>query len=203
MSSRDIVFGRIAKALNRHDQAELPGVQDQPAQVRDRILGHARSTLPAIRGDATDVLIDRMEAVLISVVRLQTIGDCVAAADAYLESQGIDTGESGCVTVSPDLADLAWPSSYESGRATGKEKVSITPCVAAVAETGSIVTHSGPGTPATLNIVPETHIIVVHESQVVRHVEDVFGQLREADGLPRAVNFVTGPSRTADIEQTL
>ena len=58
-------------------------------------------------------------------------------------------------------------------------------------------------TPATLNFLPETHILVLHENQVVRHVDEVFSKLRALDTLPRALNFVTGPSRTADIEQTI
>ena len=58
-------------------------------------------------------------------------------------------------------------------------------------------------TPSTLNFLPDNHIVVVNESQVVRHVDDVWTQLRQASGAHRAINFVTGPSRTGDIEQTI
>jgi L-lactate dehydrogenase complex protein LldG len=107
------------------------------------------------------------------------------------------------VTVAPALGSLGWPAHYASGPATGNERVSITPCIAAIAETGSVVMASGARTPANLNFLPDTHIIVVYESQLVRHVEDVFARIRLYSPLPRGINFVTGPSRTADIEQTL
>lgn len=203
MSGRDIVLARIARALGRPDRVAEVSIDDQPAAVTHRINAPTRSTLPAVSGELVDTLITRMEAVLMSVVRLQSVEDCIAAVDWYLESQQIDVASEGSVTVSPELSGLAWPENYRTGRASGVEKVSITPCRAAVAETGSVVTGTGPKTPSTLNFLPETHIIVVYESQVVRHVDDVFDVLRQAGELPRAVNFVTGPSRTADIEQTL
>ena len=82
----------------------------------------------------------------------------------------------------------------------------------AVAETGTLAMYSGPAHPSTLNFVPETHVVVLPASRVVKSYEDVFDAVRElaADpdsgrgGLPpRTVNFVTGPSRSGDIEQTL
>jgi L-lactate dehydrogenase complex protein LldG len=63
---------------------------------------------------------------------------------------------------------------------------------------------SGAQTPTTLNFLPEAHIVVVRRDQVVATYEDGWDRLRTVEttgGLPRAVNFVTGPSRTADIEQ--
>ena len=70
--------------------------------------------------------------------------------------------------------------------------------------------YSGPAHPSTLNFVPETHVVVLPASRVVKSYEDVFDAVREltADpdrgGLPpRTVNFITGPSRSGDIEQTL
>jgi L-lactate dehydrogenase complex protein LldG len=63
---------------------------------------------------------------------------------------------------------------------------------------------SGAHTPTTLNFLPETHIVVVRRDQVVATYEDGWDRLRAAtktEALPRAINFVTGPSRTADIEQ--
>jgi L-lactate dehydrogenase complex protein LldG len=63
---------------------------------------------------------------------------------------------------------------------------------------------SGAQTPTTLNFLPETHIVVVRRDQVVATYEDGWDRLRTAtqtELLPRVVNFITGPSRTADIEQ--
>lgn len=200
MNARDTVLNRIAGALGRSASAQLA---DQPHEVRERIMQARRHTLPKVSDDLINALISAMESVQMSVVRLQSIEHCPAAVDDYLEAQGMDASASGAVSVSPALVDIAWPSHYTFGPASGEEKVSITPCLAAVAETGSVVTVSGKDTPVTLNFLPETHIIILKASQLVRHVDDVFPLLRSLEILPRAVNFITGPSRTADIEQTL
>jgi L-lactate dehydrogenase complex protein LldG len=53
-------------------------------------------------------------------------------------------------------------------------------------------------------LLPETHIAVVPCLRIVRHMEDVFALLRHERGEPpRALNFISGPSRTGDIEQTI
>ena len=63
---------------------------------------------------------------------------------------------------------------------------------------------SGPDTPATVSLLPETHVAIVAASRIVPAMEDAWRLLRtEGGGLPRAVNFISGPSRTGDIEQTL
>ena len=203
MSARDAVLARIADALGRPESDAPVDLSNQPPDVCARLKGAHRHTLPRVDNDLVPALISSMESVLMSVVRLQSLDDCVAAVDWYLESEGLDVSATGAVTVAPALGNIAWPDHYAMGPASGVEQVSITPCIAAVAETGSIVTISGEQTPATLNFLPETHIIVVRESQVLKHVDDVFPMLRELNVLPRAVNFITGPSRTADIEQTL
>jgi len=201
MIHREAILGRISKALGR-DGTPVK-LAEQPEDVSTRLQATHRHTLPAVGADLVQAAIDNMESVLMSVVRLQTSEECVAAVQWYLESQGIDGKASGAVTVSPGLASMQWPQCYQSGAATGLEQVGVTACIAAVAETGSLVLASGSESPVTLNFLPETHIVVVYESQIVRHVDDVFPDLRQRDKMPRAINFVTGPSRTADIEQTL
>jgi L-lactate dehydrogenase complex protein LldG len=63
---------------------------------------------------------------------------------------------------------------------------------------------SGVETPATVSLLPETHVAVVPVARIVAHMEDGWDLARaELGELPRAVNFVSGPSRTADIEQTV
>jgi len=63
---------------------------------------------------------------------------------------------------------------------------------------------SGPQSPASLHLLPETHVAVVPASRVVSHYEDAIARMREERGQPpRAMNLVSGPSRTGDIEQTI
>jgi len=156
-------------------------------------------TQPAIPEAMTDALIAQMEGVQMTVVRLQSTTDIVAAVDWYLQDQNIN----GELTVAPSLRSLKWSAQTRFGPANGQEATSVTKALAAVAETGSIALASGEQNPSTLNFLPENHIVVLHESQIVEHMEDVWTQLRSMTNLPRALNLVTGPSRTGDIEQTI
>ena len=110
--------------------------------------------------------------------------------------------------MSPALNSLDWPADTLQGvpRAAAEEGTlltSVTPCLCAVAETGSVVTLSGDTTPNTLNFLPDNHVVVIHQDQIVNHMEDAWKLQRDSQQVPRALNFLTGPSRTADIEQTL
>ena len=93
-----------------------------------------------------------------------------------------------------------------SGKAEPEDVTSLTAAFAGIAETGTLMLHSGPEGPTTLNFLPENHIVVLKASQVVGAYEDAWDRLRMArDGaaVPRTVNLITGPSRTGDIEQTI
>ncbi len=195
--ARTRVLGRVRAALGREHSDASPDTL--PDDIVQRLASNRRHTLPALGADLVQRAIDQMEGVLISVVRLQSRDDIVEAVRFWRESEGID----GALSVSPALAGLAWPEATHKGPATGVESTSVTPCMAAVAETGSLALASGADTPATLNFLPENHVVVLHENQIVAHIDDVFPLLRECSPMPRALNFVTGPSRTADIEQTL
>ena len=84
------------------------------------------------------------------------------------------------------------------------DEVGITGCFCATAETGTLVLLSGPETYASAGLLPETHIAIVPASRIVSGHEEAFELIRSERGeLPRAVNFVSGPSRTGDIEQTI
>ena len=76
----------------------------------------------------------------------------------------------------------------------------------AVAETGTLVLTSGADNPTTLNFLPEAHMVLINASDVLGSYEEAWDRLRTVYGeatLPRTVNMISGPWRTADIEQTL
>lgn len=111
---------------------------------------------------------------------------------------------------SPLLEAYDWASqkmlSLRRGRGQGSDQVSITGAFAGIAETGTLVMASGPDHPVTLNLLPDTHIVVLREADVVGGYEDVWARLRAhygKDRMPRTINTITGPSRTGDIEQTI
>jgi L-lactate dehydrogenase complex protein LldG len=112
------------------------------------------------------------------------------------------------VTVAPDdrLNLCAWPDNLEVSRrnVVQNDVTSITIAEAGVIETGSLVLPSSATSPTSMNFLPENHIVILHIDQLVANLEDGWEcALKSSDGIPRAVNFVTGPSKTADIEQTI
>ena len=114
------------------------------------------------------------------------------------------------IAPSPQLDAYDWAGqrmlSLRRGRGEAADQVSITGAFAGIAETGTLVMTSGPEHPVTLNLLPDTHVVVLREADIVGGYEDVWARLRERygkNGMPRTVNTITGPSRTGDIEQTI
>jgi L-lactate dehydrogenase complex protein LldG len=109
----------------------------------------------------------------------------------------------------PRLATMPWAATtldISHGASDGHDLNAISVAFAAIAETGTLALVSGADNPTTLNFLPDNHIVLVFARDVVGDLESVFARLRAAYGAgaaPRTLNFITGPSRSADIEQTL
>ena len=105
----------------------------------------------------------------------------------------------------PEFATLDWAAQglqADVRPARDSDLIGITGAFCAVAETGTLMMCSGKDTQAVNSLLPETHIAVVSRSRIVAGKEDAWDLLRRDIGsMPRAVNFISGPSRTADIEQ--
>ena len=112
----------------------------------------------------------------------------------------------GPIPISPHCPGRRRRSTSTKGRAQAEDRVGLSHAFAGIAETGTLALVSGPDNPTTLNFLPETHIVVVEAQTIVGDYEAFWAKLRAAYGegtMPRTVNFITGPSRSADIEQTL
>ena len=73
-----------------------------------------------------------------------------------------------------------------------------------IAETGTVVLPSSIQTPTLANFLPDNCIVLLNESDIVPYLEDALLAVQKSDaGMPRALNLISGPSKTADIEQTL
>ncbi|MBI3481065.1 MAG: lactate utilization protein C [Nitrosomonadales bacterium] len=107
----------------------------------------------------------------------------------------------------PSLSRLPWSAAgldMQPRPAKNQDLVGVTGAFCAIAETGTLMMLSGEQTPATTSLLPETHVAVLDPDRIVATMEDAWDMLRkEYRQPPRAVNFISGPSRTADIEQTV
>jgi L-lactate dehydrogenase complex protein LldG len=107
----------------------------------------------------------------------------------------------------PEFAGLDWAGAglaIEARPTTGDDRLGITGTFCAVAETGTLVVLSGADTPTATTLLPDTHIAVVEAARIVAGMEEAFARVRsERRAMPRAINFISGPSRTGDIEQTV
>jgi L-lactate dehydrogenase complex protein LldG len=107
------------------------------------------------------------------------------------------------------LATMPWGETaleVATGRSDGQDPNAVSHAFGGVAESGTLAMISGPDNPTTLNFLPDNHIVVVSAGEVVGDYETIWLRLREQVGkgtMPRTVNMITGPSRSADIEQTL
>lgn len=138
-----------------------------------------------------------------TVAAVATLAEVPAAVAAYLAANGLAAE----AVAAADVGGLDWTGSglHVAARpAVDADKTGISGCFCAIAETGTLMLLSGPEMPATVSLLPETHIALVDVSRIVATMEDAFALFRAAQGrLPRAVNFISGPSRTGDIEQTI
>ena len=130
-----------------------------------------------------------------------------AAVADYLAAQNLP----GSVIMAPhpELQAIPWSTrpllEIREGRARGTDAVSVQHGFAGIAETGTLMLPSAPERPVTLNLLAETEIVVLRTSAIVGAYEEAWDRLRaeELGAMPRNVMLITGPSRSADIEQTL
>ena len=107
------------------------------------------------------------------------------------------------------LSTMPWGDTaltVETGPSGGDDPNAVSFAFGAVAESGTLALVSGPDNPTTLNFLPDTHVVVVSAGDIAGDYETVLANVRARFGrgrMPRTLNFVTGPSRSADIEQTL
>lgn len=136
--------------------------------------------------------------------RVSAVSDVVPATADYLDRHGLEPRL--VVAQHPPVHELVWPAKWEihAGPATGEDHIGVSVAFAGVAETGTLVMLSGADNPTTLNFLPDDHIVVVSALQIVAHLEDAWRLLRDRSAaIPRTINLITGPSRTADVEQTI
>jgi L-lactate dehydrogenase complex protein LldG len=203
--SKDSILAAIRRGLRR---GALP--EDQAAMLRGRLDRHPRQLIPARsrlpHGEQVDLFVSNVEKEFGSVVRVASATEVPGAVADYLAAQNL----AGKLVMAPhpELQAIDWSSrpllEIRQGRAEGSDMVSVQQGFAAIAETGTLMLPSAAERPTTLNILTDTEIVVLRASRVVGAYEEAWDLLRSEIGtMPRNVMLVTGPSRSADIEQAL
>ena len=207
MTARETVLGKVRRAL-----AVSGSEADRQALVEKRLANAPASLIPErgqLAGAArVDLFCKMAEAVQAGVRRVASADDVPEAIAEFLRQNNLPAE----IRFGEDrrLAGLPWEKTpnltRNSGASDGRDPVGVSYAYGGVAETGTLVLLSGPDNPTTLNFLPDTHIVVVEAGDIAGDYETVWQRIRAAFGkgvLPRSVNWVTGPSRSADIEQTL
>ena len=192
----------LARIRERQGKPPAPDAAEIET-VRAHLAAHVRS--PGPRDDWAPLVRFRERALSLA----STLDTALSKAGvpsivaAYLRERGLPL-RAVCWR---ELLELDWAGAdveVEARSARGDDLVGITGAYCAIAETGTLVTLSGPDAPPTVSLLPETHIAVLKSERIVRSMEDAWELMRRELGtLPRGVNFISGPSRTADIEQTV
>lgn len=206
MSARTAIFASIRRSLavtgdetTRRLDVEMRLKQAPPGVVPKRGQGDGPARLATFKAEA-----ERAQA---SVAEAREWADAPAEIARFLRDNNcpatLRMGDD------PRLAQMLWgETSLEilHGPSNGGDVNAVSAAFAGIAETGTLALVSGPDNPTTLNFLPDNHIVVLPREAIEADYESVFAKLRSVygkGGAPRTLNFITGPSRSADIEQTL
>lgn len=204
-AARDAVLARTRRALGKTERGKAR------ADAEAYIDAHRHGPRPTMPADLVARFIQRGADMQSTVERLADRRELPAAVARYLSA--VDARADSAVPAAragicwPEFADLNWHAAglaIEARPTTGQDRLGITGTFCAIAETGTLVVLAGEDSPTATALLPDTHVAVVRAGRIVSGMEEAFALVRGERGrLPRAVNLISGPSRTGDIEQTI
>lgn len=206
MAAREEIFGTIRRSLGvRGDERTRRSV------VEERLAHSPKGLIPErgqVSGEARVALFkEQAESVQASVARVSDRAQVPEAVAAYLRDHNLPAELR--MGADPRLSGMPWDEtslSLKHGVSDGSDLNAVSHAYGGVAETGTLVMVSGADNPTTLNFLPDNHIVVVDAAEIAGDYESMWERLRAAYGkgvMPRTVNYITGPSRSGDIEQTI
>ncbi len=194
---RAAILGRLSRTLG-HTASPVADV------VTQRLDARARGPQPQWPDTLRERFLARLARVSGTLAEIDASTAIAPAVATYLEAQQLPYRLA--VAPHPLLAGVTWPAAWQVARrhAQGDDRVGLTVAFCGIAESGSLMLLSGPDSPTTLNFLPDDFLCLLPASRIVPRMEDAWDLLRSERGqLPRAINFISGPSRTADVEQTI
>lgn len=190
------ILDNIRKALPTADETTTQDIATHLAQ-------HPRGPVPPPPADLYTHFIEQALKLSSDVMETELRSDVPTMLGHYLSERSLPM-QGVCW---PELAELPWEAAeleIKARPAQDTDPVGVTSTFCAIAETGTLMMLSGADTPASTSLLPETHVAVVDPKRILATMEDAWDLMRkEHPEAPRAVNFISGPSRTADIEQTV
>jgi L-lactate dehydrogenase complex protein LldG len=191
VSAREEILARVREALDDVPSAERPDDVSVPCAYLDRE-----------PGDILERFVERV-AEYGSLVRQVPEAEVSSAVADLARQFGVDT-----FAVPPDLPPEWVPGVVEmiadaelSPRELDRVGAALTGCALGIAETGTVVLDAGPAQGRrALTLVPDVHLCVIDEEQIVDGVPAAFRRLARAVRARRPLTFVSGPSATSDIE---
>ena len=202
MTGRATILAAIGSQL-----AAVPGsVETRRQYVRSDIHALRNWPKPATTWALLDKFRERVLGLSCTIEELNDVAAIPKEVARYLAEYELPLSVNGWA----EFEVLDWKSAgitFRSSPVTGESKVGLTHAFCAMSETGALMQLSGPATQAAASLLPETHIAVVRADRLVGTMEEAWAKLksetiRQTNRIPRAVNFIAGPSRTGDIEQT-
>jgi L-lactate utilization protein LutC len=194
--ARKRILGRIRKGLGRQELTE-----DQLQALRKRDESPRTATQHRQAGSPLARFCRNLEA---SGGSFERVDSEEAAVSRIVNLKNLEYPE-GKIVSAPALSQLPWPDDLDIqfGSVSSEVEICVNQGLCAIAETGSVVLASDPTTPTLLNFLGETQVVLVSGSRLVEYLEEGWAMIRHLEHVPRAVNLVSGPSKTADVEQTL
>lgn len=207
MSGRESILAKVRASLDAHANADA-----RKHAVVDRLKRAPKGIIPA-RGklppeERVALFCEKLQGLAATVDRVKDYDSVPRAIAAYLRERNLPAtfrmGSDKRLTTIP--WDKQRSLQIKSGPSDGDDEVGVSHANSAVAETGTLVMVSGAANPTTINFLPEHHIVVVDAAHVDGDLEAAIGRVRKKYGkgeMPRTVNFISGPSRSGDIEQKI
>ena len=203
--ARENIMRRIKQSLGKTRETK-PLNMNRRKWALDKIAEHHCGPTPFTSTDhevRVENFIRCAQLLSSSVVQLSALEDVPEAINAYLIEHGLGLKLTAWETFRSlpfDSAEIQ----VEFGLAQAECKVGLTGALSGIAETGTVLICTDAEAPPLNAFLPETHLVVINRSSIVSTMEEAFGMVRHCYAVwPRGVHFVSGPSRTADIAQTL
>jgi L-lactate dehydrogenase complex protein LldG len=203
--ARAAILSRVRSAIGQDTPGRMEAVD---ARLRDAPRGIVpqRGQLP--QGERIALFRKQAEAVSATVESIASYSELPRRVSAYLRERNLPAS----IRMGGDgrLRGADWAAERTldvlDGPSDGNDMAGLSHAFAGVAETATLVLTAGADNPTTVNFLPEYHIVAIDARDIAGDMESVWDRVRERYGkgnMSRVVNFVTGPSRSGDIEQKI